>query len=104
MLLRELDEFVVDFLVADAVQEPLDAGAHQELGVVEVEDVGDRRQALLAGLVGGRREHLRRELLLAAVAAVDPDLDEIGLVRREVLDGPARLGDAGDRIGHVVSR
>src|SRR6202030_2131902 len=94
VLLRKADEFIVDLLVAYAVQEALDAGAHQELRVCQVEDVGDRAQPLLARLIGGRREHLRRELLLAAVAAVDPDLDEIRLVGREVLHGLARLRDA----------
>ncbi len=102
-LLREADEFVVDFLVPDAVQEALDAGAHQELRVRQVEDVGDRGQPLLVRLVACRREHLGRELLLAAVAAVDPDLDEIGLVGCEVLHGLARLRNARDRVRHVVS-
>src|SRR5712664_672285 len=100
-LLGEPDEFIIDLLVADAVQESLAAGAHQELGVGEVEHVGDRRQALLARLVGRRGEHLRRELLLAAVTAVDPDLDEIRLVGCEILHGLARLRDASDRVRNV---
>src|SRR5882762_3508724 len=103
-LLGEPDEFIIDLLVADAVQEAFDAGAHEELGVNEVEHVGDRPQALLARLIGRCGEHLRRKLLLAAVTAVDPDLDEIGLVGREILHGLARLRDAGDRIGNVVPR
>src|SRR5262249_1693041 len=104
VLLGESDELLVDFLVADAVHEAFDAGAHQTFRVFEVKYVGDRRKALLARFVGRRREHLRRQLLLAAVAVVEPDLRGVGPVRREVLHRLAGFRRAGDGVRYVVAR
>src|SRR5215467_2901334 len=48
MLLGKPDEFIIDLLVTDAVQESFDAGTHEELRISEVEHMSDRPQALLA--------------------------------------------------------
>src|SRR6185503_16771801 len=98
VFLRELDEFIVHVGIADTVEEAFDARLDHPLGVVEIEDVADRAQPEFLRLVGGRLINLRRDLFLRAVAIVDPDLHEIGLVRREVADSGSRFVGSRDRI------
>ncbi len=103
VLLRKPDEFVVHLLIANAMQEAFDAGPHEEFRIGEIEHVGDCGEPLLVRFVGRCREHLRRQLLLPAIAAVHPNLDEVRLVACEVLHGLARLRYARDRVRHIVS-
>ena len=104
MLLREIDVLVIDLPIANAVQEPLDAGADHPLGVFEIEDVSDHAQVVLMCLIGRRLIDVARHLLLRAVAVVDPQLHEIGLVRREIADGLSSFFRRRHGIRHVVPR
>jgi hypothetical protein len=104
VLLGEPDIIVVHLLVANAVHEAFDASLDQELGVGEVEHVRHRMQPELFGLVCRGGKHFRRELRGAPVAVVDPDFHEIGLERRKLAHGGARLLRVGHGKRHVVAR
>jgi hypothetical protein len=61
---------------------PIDAAevsAHQKFRIGKIEDLGNRGKPLLLCLIRCCREHLPRQLLLPAVAAIDPNLNEVGL-------------------------
>src|SRR5262245_59702600 len=57
-------------------------------------------QAALVRLVDDRTIDLRRELLVLAVAGVDPDLDDVDLVRSELLHRLTPILRAADPVGH----
>ena len=88
------DGFVVDVLVADAVREGVEIGAHQSFRIVHVEDVRGDAQTEFVRLVDDGGILFRCHLLDLALPVVDPDLDDVDLVRRELLHGLAafRLG------------
>ena len=59
-------------------------------------------QLVLVRFVDHRAVELGGELLVLAVAIVNPDLDEVHLLRRKLLDRFARLGVGRDPVGTVV--
>ena len=76
------------------MREGVEIGAHQPFRVVHVEDVRGDAQTEFVRLVDDGGILLRRHLLDLALPVVDPDLDDVDLVRRELLYGLAgfRLG------------
>ena len=95
-------QFVVDVLVANAVREGVDPGTHEPLRVLEIEDVRGDPQPALVRLVDDGAIEFRRQLLVLAVPVVDPDLDDVDLVRRELLHRLAAFRLGRNPIGHVV--
>ena len=60
-------ELVVDVLVANAVRERVEPGAHQPLRILEVEDVRGDAQPVLVRLVDDGGIQLGRQLLDLAI-------------------------------------
>ena len=104
---QQVDQFLVDVEVADAVGDEVGAGLQQPLGVVEVVEVRGQLQAALVGRVDDRPVDFRRHLLGGAEVVVDPDLDEVDVhVGRRVHPLRRLLGGVGDddRTGHAQPR
>ena len=89
--LEERQPLVVDVAVAHAVGERINARPQQPLRIVEREDVRGHPQSALVRFLDDRAVEVRRQLLVLPVAVVDPDLDDVDLLRGELLDGLARL-------------
>ncbi|OLC44222.1 MAG: hypothetical protein AUH43_19200 [Acidobacteria bacterium 13_1_40CM_65_14] len=104
MLFEQRDQLVIYVCVANHVHEADDARSDQALRIVEVEDVSNRAQVLLERLVGRRGEQRRRQLHLASVSVVNPDLDEVRMMGSEVADRCPRLRLGRHRIRNVVPR
>ena len=88
--LHQRHELVVDVAVAHAVREGVDAGLQQPLRVLEREDVRGDAELVLVRFVDDGAVELGRQLLELAVAIVDPDLDDVDLLRGVLLHGLAR--------------
>jgi hypothetical protein len=78
----------------------VEVGAHEAFGVLHIEDVGGDAQAELVRLVDHRTIDLRRHLLVLIVAGIDPDLDDVDLLRRELLHRLATLLLSRDPVRH----
>ncbi len=102
MLLEQGDEFVVDIFVADQMREAFDSRPHEPFGVLQVVNMGNGTEIVLARFIDGRSVKFRRQLLLGMVSVVHPDLDEVGTMGRQVLHGASRLLDSCDHIRHVI--
>ena len=75
-----LHHLVVHLCVACEVREAVDAGGDQPLRIGEIEDVRVDADAALVRLVDDGAIERRTQLGCAAVAVVDPDLDEVDLL------------------------
>ena len=100
-LLEQRQDLVVDVPVADAVGERVDAGPQQPLRVVEREDVRGHPQTALVRLVDDRPYRSGVSFLYLPVAVVDPDLDDVDLLRGELLHGLAAFVGVVDPVRRV---
>ena len=98
MLKHQRHELVVDFLVPDEMGKRVDAGAREILGVVQIEDVCDHARVERVRLVDDRAIQRGAQLRHRAVAIVDPDLDEVDLVRDLFANRATRFLFGGDAI------
>ena len=85
--LDQRDECLVDVFVAHPVGEGVEPGFQQPHGILEREDVRRDAERVLVGLIDHCAIQIRRELLVFAVAVVNPDLDQVDLLRGELLHG-----------------
>ena len=90
-LLEHRHQLVVDVLVANAVRERVEPGADEPLGVLQIEDVRGDPQPALVRLVDDGAVDLGRQLLVLAVAGVDPDLDDVDLAAPRAPPPPCGL-------------
>jgi hypothetical protein len=86
VLLFRRDYWTVDVPVANAVRECVDPGTNQALRVFAVEDVRNHPESSLVRLVDDGAINFGSQLLVLAIPCVDADLDDVELVRRELLD------------------
>ena len=98
--LEHRHQLVVDVPVAHAVGERVESGADQTLRVLELEDVRGDPEPALVGLVDDGAVDLGGELLVLAVPRVDPDLDDVDLAGRELLDRLPAFRVARDPVRH----
>ena len=73
------------------MKKPVDARSHEILCVRQRCDVREHAQVLLVRLVDDRAVQRRIQLLHRAVPIVDPDLDEVGVLHRELANVAPRL-------------
>ena len=83
---HRVDQRLIDRLIADAVDEAVDALLHQPPRIGEVEDMGDRAQPVAMGGADHRRAYLRRHGRHGVQLVIDPEFDEIRAVRGLAVD------------------
>ena len=101
--LQQSKQLVVHVAITDRMKEPIDARPKKTLRIVERRDVCEHAQLMLVRLVDDGAIQDGAQLRHRAVAVVDPDLDEVDVLRRQfpdVLSGLALAGDAIRRIAH----
>src|SRR6516165_1194789 len=83
---HHVDELGVHWLVADPVSDDVHSRAHDRFGVIEVVDVGGYPQAVIMRLLDRGGIDFRFKLGHQPPAAIQPDLDHIGLARGHLTD------------------
>src|SRR5262245_14266673 len=83
---HHVDELGVHRLVANPVSDDINSRAHERFGVIEVVDVGGYPQAILMRLLNHGRIDFRFKLGHQPAAAIEPNLDHIGLAGRHLTD------------------
>ena len=86
-LLPECEDLVVNIHVSDSVRKRIDACAEKPLRVLKPKDVRRDTKTVRVGLVDDRTVEGWGQPLVLPAAVVDPDLDEIYLLRRQFADG-----------------
>ncbi len=104
LLLHPRDERVVHFRVANRMQEAVDARFHEIARVGQIEHVRHHANPVPVRFVDDRAVQRRRELLHGAASVVDPDLDEIRLLRGDLPDVLPRALFARDAVWRVSHR
>ena len=102
LALHQVQEFLVDRLIADHMAEAVNAFSQQFLGVGQIEDMRHGAQMFLVRFIddgpGDLIGHLDRN---GFALVIHPELDEVHALGRLLVDELARLLRRGDRVGHA---